>query len=227
MATFVVFAASYDTLGAAEADYHAVRELYLGSGLIDTYDAAVITRDDAGKVSIVAKHEQPTRRGAWRGLGIGLAGGALLALFPAIGLGAGLLLGGAGGAGFGALAGHVTAGLRRADLKDLGELLDEGHSGLVVVAVSDLGDRVEQAIGHASGVTRKQLTADETALERDIDAAVPSQARDPDESYRRSVSQAEAAVREAEAAAAAAEQEAKSYSTFRAPGDSGAGGLPA
>jgi uncharacterized membrane protein len=84
MDTFVVFAASYDTLGAAEADYHAVRELYLGSGLIDTYDAAVITRDDAGKVSIVAKHEQPTRRGAWRGLGIGLAGGALLALFPAI-----------------------------------------------------------------------------------------------------------------------------------------------
>lgn len=74
MDTFVVFAASYDTLGAAEADYHAVRELYLGSGLIDTYDAAVITRDGAGKVSIVAKHERPTRRGAWRGLGIGLAG---------------------------------------------------------------------------------------------------------------------------------------------------------
>ena len=101
--TFVVFAASYDTLAEAEADYHAVRELYQASGLINTYDAAVITRDDAGKVSIVAKHEQPTRRGAWRGLGIGLAGGALLALFPAVGLGAGLLLGGTAGAGFGAL----------------------------------------------------------------------------------------------------------------------------
>ena len=85
--TFVVFAASYESLGEAEADYHAVRELYQASGLIDTYDAAVITRDDAGKVSIVAKHEQPMRRGAWRGLGIGLAGGALLALFPAVGLG--------------------------------------------------------------------------------------------------------------------------------------------
>src|SRR5580700_10579499 len=182
MDTFVVFAASYDTLGAAEADYHAVSELYLGSGLIDTYDAAVITRDDAGKVSIVATHEQPTRRGAWRGLGIGLAGGALLALFPAIGLGAG--------------AGHVTASLRRADLKDLGELLDDGHSGLVIVAASDLGDRVEQAITHASGLTRKQLTADETAL-----------------------------VAEAEAAAAAAEREAERYSTFRSPRDSGAGGV--
>jgi len=228
MDTFVVFAASYDTLGAAEADYHAVREFYLTSGLIDTYDAAVITRDDAGKVSIVAKHEQPTRRGAWRGLGIGLAGGALLALFPAIGLGAGLLLGGAGGAGFGALAGHVTAGLRRADLKDLGELLDEGHSGLLVVAASDLADRVERAIGHASGLTRKQLTADEAALEADIDAAAPSPAYDVDDSYRQAVAAADAAVREAEAAAAAAEQEAKGYSTFQLPGDSGtesAGGV--
>lgn len=42
-----MFAASYDTLGAAEADYHAVREFYLTSGLLDTYDAAVIKRDDA------------------------------------------------------------------------------------------------------------------------------------------------------------------------------------
>ena len=56
MDTFIIFAASYDTLGAAEADYHAVREFYATSGLIDTYDAAVITRDPDGKVRIVAKH---------------------------------------------------------------------------------------------------------------------------------------------------------------------------
>jgi uncharacterized membrane protein len=99
MDTFIVFAASYDSLGAAEADYHAVREFYQSSGLIDTYDAAVITRDESGQVRIVAKHEQPTRRGAWRGLGIGLVGGALVALFPAVGLGAGLLAGATGGAG--------------------------------------------------------------------------------------------------------------------------------
>jgi len=222
--TFVVFAASYDTLGAAEADYSAVSELYQASGLIDTFDAAIITRNDAGKVSIVT-HEQPTRRGAWRGLGIGLAGGALLALFPAIGLGAGLLIGGTGGAGFGALAGHVTAGLRRADLRDLGELLDDGHCGLVVVAASDLGDRVEQAISHASGLTRKQLTADEAALEAEINAAAPSPAQSQDESYRQAVAHAEAAVAEAEAAAAAAEREAQRYSAFRSPPDSGTSGF--
>jgi uncharacterized membrane protein len=223
--TFVVLAASYDTLGAAEADYHAVGDLYLASGLIDTYDAAVITRDGDGKVRIVAKHEQPTRRGAWRGLGIGLAGGALVALFPAIGIGAGLLLGGAGGAGLGAMAGHVTAGLRRADLKDLGELLDDGHSGLLVVAAGDLGDRVEQVMRHATRLTRKQLTADETLVQRDIDAAVPPQAPDPDERYNRALAKAEAAVQEAEAEAEAAEREAERYSTFRSPRDGGVGGL--
>lgn len=210
MDTFVVLAASYDTLGAAEADYRAVGELYRESGLIDTYDAAVITRDANGKVHIVAKHEQPTRRGAWRGLGIGLAGGALIALFPAIGLGAGLLLGAAGGAGLGAMAGHVTAGLRRADLKELGELLDDGHSGLLVVAASNLGDRVEQTIRRASGVTRKHLTVDEAQVEKDINAAAPDPVFDPDESRR----QAEAAVREAEAEAASAERAAQQYSTF-------------
>jgi uncharacterized membrane protein len=207
MDTFIVLAASYDTLGAAEADYHAVRDFYLTSGLLDTYDAAVITRDDGGKVRIVVKHEQPTRQGAWRGLGIGLVGGALVALFPAVGIGAGLLLGGAGGAGLGTLAGHVTAGLRRADLKDLGELLDEGHSGLLVVAASDLGDRVERHIKRARKVTRKQLTADEKVVERDIEEASA-----PGQTLEQAVAESEAAVREAEAEAAEAERAAGQYS---------------
>jgi uncharacterized membrane protein len=211
MDTFIVFAASYDTLGAAEADYHAVRDFYLTSGLLDTYDAAVITRDDAGKVRIVLKHEQPTRQGAWRGLGIGLVGGALVALFPAVGLGAGLLLGATGGAGLGALAGHVSAGLKRADLKDLGELLDEGHSGLVVVAASDLGDRVEHAIRRASKLTSKPLQADEEAAGQDIEAATASH---PDQSLQEAVAESEAAVREAEREAEAAERAAEQYSAF-------------
>jgi hypothetical protein len=97
----------------------------------------------------------------------------------------------------------------------------------VVVTASDLGDRVEQAISHASGLTSKQLMADETALEAEIDAAVPSPARSQDDSYRQAVAQAEAAVAEAEAeaAAAAAEREAQRYSAFRSPPDSGAGGF--
>ncbi len=169
--TFVVLAASYDNEDAAIADYEAVKDLYTESGLIDTYDAAVLSRHDDGKVKIVKKHEQPTRQGAWGGLGIGLVGGALIALFPAVGIGAGLLWGGAGGAGLGALAGHVAAGMSRSDLKDLGEVLDDGQSGLVVIAATDLESRVEAAIKGAAKVTKKQLRADEKALEKEIDSA--------------------------------------------------------
>jgi uncharacterized membrane protein len=169
--TFVVIAASYDTEDAARTDYDLVHDLYSEWGLIDTYDAALITKE-GDKVKIVKKHEQPTRQGAWGGLGVGLVGGALVALFPAIGIGAGLLLGGAGGAGLGALAGHVTAGMSRSDLKDLGELLDDGQSGLIVIAAADVESRVEDAIKGAAKMTKKQLRADEKALEKEIDEAV-------------------------------------------------------
>jgi uncharacterized membrane protein len=172
--TFVVLAASYKNEDAAIADYDAVKDLYTESGLIDTYDAAVLTRHDDGKVEIVKKHEQPTRQGAWGGLGIGLVGGALVALFPAVGLGAGLLWGAAGGAGLGALAGHVAAGMSRSDLKDLGEVLDDGQSGLVVIAATDIESRVEAAIKRSAKLTKKELRADEKALEKEIDAAAGS-----------------------------------------------------
>jgi uncharacterized membrane protein len=169
--TYMVLAAAYDSQDAAVADYNAVRELYKESGLIDTYDAAVLTRGVDGKVTIVEKHEQPTRQGAWGGLGIGLVGGAVVALFPAVALGAGLLWGGATGAGIGALAGHVAAGMSRSDLKELGELLDKGESGLVVVAATDLERRVEAAMERAGAIEKKQLKADEQALQGEIDAA--------------------------------------------------------
>ncbi|SOD71989.1 uncharacterized membrane protein [Jatrophihabitans sp. GAS493] len=172
--TFVLFAATYDTEDAAVADYDAVHEVYTKSGIIDTYDAAVVTRGEDGKVKIVKKHEQPTRQGGWGGLGIGLVGGALVAIFPAVALGAGLLVGGASGAGLGALAGHVVAGMSRSDLKDLGELLDEGQSGLVVAAATDVEAHVDAAIKHAGKITKKQLRADEKELEKEIDAATGS-----------------------------------------------------
>lgn len=59
------------------------RDLYYGTDLIDTFDAAVIAKKDNGKVKIYKKHEQPTRHGGWTGAGWGLATGLGIALFPA------------------------------------------------------------------------------------------------------------------------------------------------
>ena len=56
----------------------------------------------------------------------------------------------------GALAGHAAAGMSRGDLKELGEHLDAGQAGLVVVAVSDMGAKVEQAMRRAEQDRQQQ-----------------------------------------------------------------------
>lgn len=167
--TFVLIANQYDHEADAIADYDAVREAYKTQGLIDTYDAAVISRDEHGKVTIVKTVEQPTRQLAAGGLATGLAIGAAAALFPAIALGGALLVGGATGAGAGAVAGHVAGGMSRHDLKDLGELLDDGTSGLIVIAGSDMEAHVERAITLARKQAKKQVQLDADRLKREID----------------------------------------------------------
>ncbi len=156
-------------------DYEFVKELHTEANLIDSYDAAVIERDHKGKVKIVKKHETPTRVGGVLGGGVGLATGLVIVLFPAAAIGGGLLLGTTGaGALLGALAGHAAAGMSRGDLKDLGESLDEGEAGLVVVAVSDMGAKVRSAMKRARKVEEKQLKADQKELEADATEAQKS-----------------------------------------------------
>src|SRR5258708_5754345 len=127
-----VAAASYDSVDAAVSDYEAIKALYYDVKTSDDFDAAVIAKGEEGKVEIVKKHEQPTRHGAAHGLGWGLAAGAVAALFPAIGIIGALAVGGGGGAAIGAVSGHVSGGMDRDDLKELGQVLDEGEAGLIV-----------------------------------------------------------------------------------------------
>ena len=170
--TLMVYAGVYSSVEDAEGDYQLVKDLHTEANLIDAYDAAVIERRDDGKVKIVKKHETPTRVGGVLGGGIGLATGLVVVLFPFAAVGGGLLAATtAGGAILGAVSGHAAAGMSRDDLKELGEHLDEGQAGLVVVAVSDMGAKVERAMKRAEKLEQKELKADAEAIERDASAA--------------------------------------------------------
>jgi uncharacterized membrane protein len=170
--TLFVYSGVYGDVEDALADYDVVKELHTKAGLIDAYDAAVIERNKDGKVKIVKKHETPTRVGGVLGGGIGLATGLVIVLFPAAAIGGGLLLGTtAGGALLGSIAGHAAAGMSRDDLKQLGEDLDAGQAGLVVVAVSDMESKIERAMERAEKIQAKQLKADQEALESDAKQA--------------------------------------------------------
>jgi uncharacterized membrane protein len=170
--TFMAYVGVYDNAAGADADYEAVKELHTKAGLIDAYDAAVVERRADGKVKVTKKHETPTRVGGVLGGGAGLATGLVVVLFPFAAVGGGLLaVATGGGAVLGALAGHAAAGMSRKDLKELGEHLDVGQAGLVVVAVLDSGAEIERAMKQARKIEARQLKADTAAIEADAKSA--------------------------------------------------------
>ena len=170
--TFIAYVGVYDTAEDADADYQLVKDLHTKAGLIDSYDAAVIERRADGKVKIIKKHETPTRVGGVLGAGVGLATGLVVVLFPFAAVGGGLLVATTGGgAVLGAVAGHAAAGMSRHDLKELGEHLDAGQAGLVVVAVSDMGAKIQREMKRARKVEARELKADTAGIEADAKSA--------------------------------------------------------
>ena len=123
-----IYIGTYPNEAAARADYDVVKDLHT-TDTIGTYDAAVITKDDAGKVH-VNKDEMATRHGGWGGAAAGAVVGLL---FPPAIIGSAIVGGAIGG-----ISGHLWRGLSRSDVKELGELIDEGEAALLVVGASTL-----------------------------------------------------------------------------------------
>jgi hypothetical protein len=61
--------------------------------------------------------------------------------------------------------------MSRHDLKELGEHLDAGQAGLVVVGVSDMGAKIERAMKKANKIETKELKADTAEIEADAKSA--------------------------------------------------------
>jgi hypothetical protein len=61
--------------------------------------------------------------------------------------------------------------MSRHDLKELGEHLDAGQAGLVVVGVSDMGAKIEKSMKKAQKIETKELKADTASIEADAKSA--------------------------------------------------------
>ncbi|WP_240498099.1 hypothetical protein [Williamsia sp. 1135] len=61
--------------------------------------------------------------------------------------------------------------MSRSDLKEVGELLDDGDSGLILIAARDPESRVEKALGRAAKITTEQLEADAEQVSKEINEA--------------------------------------------------------
>jgi len=156
-----LYAALYDDIADAEADYDAVFDLH-AAGAIGTFDSAVIRKDDDGKVR-VTKTEKPTQHGAWTGAGVGALVGII---FPPAILGSAIV-----GAGAGGLVGHLRKGISRGDLKELGDELERGTAAVIVLGESKIEEQLEKAVTRANKLIEKQIDADADELEREIAAA--------------------------------------------------------
>jgi len=156
-----LYAAIYADIADAEADYEAVFDLH-ALGAIGTFDSAVIRKEDDGKVR-VSKTEKPTQHGAWTGAAVGALAGIL---FPPSIIGAAVV-----GAGAGGLAGHLTRGISRGDLKDLGEELEQGTAAVIVIGESKIEEQLEKATQRAVKLIEKQIDADAEELKREIEEA--------------------------------------------------------
>jgi uncharacterized membrane protein len=155
-----LYAAVYDSIPDAEADYDAVFDLHAEKA-IGTFDAAVIEKE--GDKVYVHKREKPTQHGAWTGIGVGALVGIL---FPPSIIGSAIVGGTAGG-----VIGHLWKGMSRGDLKDLGEALDEGNAALIVMGESRIDEQIEKAVTRAQKVLQKQVDADAASLKKEIETA--------------------------------------------------------
>jgi uncharacterized membrane protein len=153
-----IYVGTYPGQAQARDDYQIVKDLH-SAGAVGTYDAAVVTKDDEGRVH-VNKDEMATRHGAWGGAA---AGAAIGVLFPPAVIGTALV-----GAAVGGVTGHLWRGMSRADVKELGEVLDTGQAALVVVGESKVGQALDKAALRAEKHVARELDVNP----KDIDQAV-------------------------------------------------------
>ena len=157
-----VYVATYPDEMTAREDYQVVKGLH-ARGMVGSYDAAVVTKDASGKVH-ENKDETATRHGAWWGIAAGAAVGVL---FPPSILGAAALGGVVGG-----VSGHLAKGMSRSRAKELGDFIDPGQAGLIVVGDSKVEGEIQKAVTRAEKQTDEQLDVKPKDIDKTLQQAI-------------------------------------------------------
>ena len=160
----VLYVASYDDAGSAEADFKSLKDAQ-AAGDFAVVGAVVASRDDAGNVT-VDEHGAASPVGG--GAVLGATGGLVVGLFAppllaATAIGAGI------GAGIGALK-------KKHEEKQLGvdieEYLPPGSSAVIVVADDMYADRIDRALTKSSKKINKAVdSGDYEKLEKELEDA--------------------------------------------------------
>ena len=156
-----LYAAIYDQIADAEADYEAVFDLH-DAGAIGTFDSAVIRKEDDGKVR-VTKTEKPTQHGAWTGAAVGALVGLV---FPPALIGSAVV-----GAGAGGLVATCRRASRAGTSRTWATSCEAGTAAVIVIGESNIQEQLEKAVTRANKLIAKQVDGDADELSREIDAA--------------------------------------------------------
>jgi uncharacterized membrane protein len=159
-----VFVAGYANDEDARLDYELLKDLH-AAGVVGSYDAAIVRKDEDGKVHL-RKHEKPTQHGVETGVVVGALAGIL---FPPSIIASAAVTGLAGG-----LIGHFWRGMSRADVKELGEFLDESEAALVVVGESKLEEYLDRELQRAERRVAKEIKGDLKDFEKALNEAAQS-----------------------------------------------------
>jgi len=158
----VIYVGAYTNLDEATADFDGIKALKHADFLGD-YESALFERREDGSVKIL--NTDATERG-W-GAKAGAVTGAVVGLiFPPSLIGMAVA-----GAGVGAAAGNMMKGLKRKDLMAMGEMLDEGQAGVVLVGETTIQEGAEKLMKRAAKVMKQEVDATADDIKRAIDDA--------------------------------------------------------
>lgn len=154
----VLAVATYASRDAAVQDFDTVWGAK-HEGEYDHIAVSVLTKDEHGQLK-VDRHDSSAKHLAWGGA---LLGAALTVVAPPVGVG--MLAAGGTAAGAGGIIGHFHHNIPKETVREMGDLLEAGQSGLMVVAVNKKGNDIEPLLANA----QKKIVVD--TVKGDLESA--------------------------------------------------------